>query len=90
MCSFDIVSRFIFHHTLILIQGMIMISEIGQIGFDIGQNIRVCINIMECPVGRSQAVITGKILFAIHHQFWKAACQIDFNNTNMKIRCDFI
>ncbi len=74
----------------ILVAGVIMIRQVGQVGFQITQDLRPVIRIEILPVFRLQPVSPGKFLFGFEHQAGESALGLDFDNPHMKIRSRFV
>ena len=81
------VIRFFLLFRRFLLGGMVVMGQIGQIGFQTGQNILAVAGFEIIPVFGLQTIIFGKGLLVIQNQGGKSSGSMDFDYPHVKIGC---
>ena len=67
-----------------------MIRQVGQVGFQVTQDIRTVARFEILPVLGVQAVGRGEFLFGFKDQTGKSAFGLDFDHSHLEVRCHLV
>ena len=86
MDGFLVVFLLLLDQSLVLVERVIMVREVSQVGFEEGQYDREFLDIEELPVGRIETVGVGEVFLGFDNQFRETALEINLDHANIEIR----